>query len=364
MISRDKPAVMRARDWLWLLGINVVANLAAEVALNTHPGTRLWLEILIGAWPGFIVSTCISSMCAIVLPRLAPVLYENFGAAVRWVALVSTMLVLALAGSALALAILTGVGRIQGWNAFFPALQETLKTAILVTLVFGIYSIRIQALRSHLDKTTLALRTKERDEAEARRLASEAQLASLESRVNPHFFFNTLNSIAALTREDAVRAERMTTQLASLMRSSLSTDSTPLVPLEQEAQSVRDYLEIEQVRFGPRLRYDIQIAADASQAAVPRLSVQTVVENSVKYAVSVRPGGASITVSGCRENGRLHLTVTDDGPGFDVTAIPDGHGLALIRARLALLYKDDATLTIHRQDGRTSVAMNLPVDVL
>ena len=155
----------------------------------------------------------------------------------------------------------------------------------------------------------------------------------------------------------------MTTQLASLMRSSLSTDSTPLVPLEQEAQSVRDYLEIEQVRFGTRLRYDVQIATDARPLLVPRLSVQTIVENSVKYAVSTQPDGASITISGCRENGRLHLTVTDDGPGFDVTTIPDGHGLTLIRSRLALLYEDDATLLVCSQKGRTTVDMNLPIDV-
>jgi LytS/YehU family sensor histidine kinase len=215
-------------------------------------------------------------------------------------------------------------------------------------------------LRAQLDETTLALRTKQRDEAEARRAASESQLASLEARVNPHFLFNTLNSIAALTRQDAVGAERMTTQLASLMRSSLGVDSAPLVSLEQETQNVRDYLEIEQVRFGSRLRYDIRIADDVRMVLVPRFAVQTLVENSVKYAVSARHDGASIAVSGESTNGRVHLEVTDDGPGFDVALIPGGHGLESLRARLTLLYQGHAELCVESRSGRTTVRVDLP----
>ena len=153
--------------------------------------------------------------------------------------------------------------------------------------------------RSRLVAATLALRTKERDEAEARRVATEAQLASLESRVNPHFLFNTLNSIAALVRDDPAAAERMTGQLAALMRSSLY-QQTPLVTLDEELRIVRAYLEIEQVRFGDRLHYRFEVTEDATAALVPRLAVQTLVENSVKYAGHRRaapgrpscPGGA------------------------------------------------------------------------
>jgi sensor histidine kinase YesM len=352
--------MMRAREWLWLIAINVVANLVADLTLNKHPGENLLLEVLVGMWPGFIVSTTISSMCAVVLPRLVPFLHSRVGRWTRWLIVIATLVALAGAGSAFAVALLTIVGMVESWNAFVPIWQQTVKIAIFMTLVFGIYTVITEALKSQLDRTTLALRTKERDEAEARRVASEAQLASLESRVNPHFFFNTLNSIAALTREDAARAERMTTQLASLMRSSLSTDATPLVPLEQEAQHVRDYLEIEHVRFGDRLRFDIEIPAEASGILVPRLAVQTIVENSVKYAVSATREGASISISAQRANGRLRLAVTDDGPGFAPAATRDGHGLSLIRARLALLYSGDATLSIQSQPGRTTVTMDLP----
>jgi sensor histidine kinase YesM len=349
----------------WLLAINVVANIVGDLTLNEHTGDILWRDVLRNAWPGFIISTTISSMCVIVLPRLAPIVFRRFGVWVGWLILIAALVALAVIGSAVAVSLLTVLGRINSWGAFFPALQGTVKIAIFMTLVFGIYATITEALRTQLGKTTLALRTKERDEADARRMASEAQLASLESRVNPHFFFNTLNSIAALTREDAARAERMTTQLASLMRSALDVGSTPLVPLEQEIQNVRDYLEIEHVRFGDRLRYEIRVADDAGATLVPRLAVQTVVENSVKYAVSVQRNGASISVTAQRGHGRLRVDVADDGPGFDVAAVPDGHGLSLIRARLALLYQGDATLSVQSQAGRTIISMDLPAsDVL
>ena len=350
----------RRRDWVWLLAINVLANVVGDFALNKHVGLDMWREVLLGAWPGFVVSTTISSMCLIVLTYVAPMLFERFGVWTRWIILIPMLIGLAIVGNAIAVVILTLLGSVKDWNEFASAFNGSVRIAIAMTLLFGIYSTITGALRTQLDETTLALRTKERDEADARRMASEAQLASLESRVNPHFFFNTLNSIAALTREDAARAERMTTQLASLMRSSLDQSSQPLVPLDQEVQNVRDYLEIEHVRFGNRLRYDIHIGGQAASVLVPRLALQTIVENSVKYAVSPRRDGASVSIVGHRNHGRLRVDVIDDGPGFDAATIPDGHGLALIKARLTLLYGEDASLTVISQPGRTTVAMDLP----
>jgi sensor histidine kinase YesM len=359
--GREWVTAIRWSDVAWLLAINVVANVVIAATFRDYGDGPAWIAIVAGAWPGLVISTTISGLCLLVMPGLARAVHGAFGRWVRWVILTTALIALAVLGSAVAVALLTLLGRVEGWHVFVPTLLDTLKVAILITLVFGTYSTINETLRGQLDRTLLALRTKERDEAEARRLASEAQLASLESRVNPHFFFNTLNSIAALTREDAARAEKMTTQLASLMRSALNADETPLVALEQEAQSVRDYLEIEHVRFGERLRYDIEIAEEARTALVPRLAVQTVVENSVKYAVSPQREGATIRVSAERHDGRVHLQVVDDGPGFDVSTVTDGHGLALLRARLTLLYNGDASLSIDSRAGQTTVAMDLPV---
>src|SRR6185436_331647 len=133
--------------------------------------------------------------------------------------------------------------------------------------------IGYETLRGQLDAATDALRAKEREEERARHAATEAQLASLESRVNPHFLFNTLNSIAALTHSDPAGAERMTHQLASLMRSSLDSATPGLVTLDDELTLVRQYLNIERVRFGDRLRFTIDVDADAGETRLPRLSL-------------------------------------------------------------------------------------------
>jgi LytS/YehU family sensor histidine kinase len=191
-------------------------------------------------------------------------------------------------------------------------------------------------------------------------VAAEAQLASLESRVHPHFLFNTLNSIAALIHEDPAGAERMTGQLALLLRSSLD-QQTPLVTLAEELRTVRNYLEIERVRFGDRLRYDVAADASFTDVHVPRLAVQTLVENSVKYAVLPRREGAVIVVRASALNGLVRVEVEDDGPGFDATTTPEGHGLTLVRERLARTIGEGAALHIDAQPGQTRVTIELPV---
>jgi len=350
---------MRRRDWLWLLAINVFANIVATATLSDVTHRPAWI-VVTGAWPGFVISTTISSMCALILPPVTRALgpHRYWG---RWAVVIPTLVMLAIVGSAIAVTLLTLTGYFA-WEAFVPTVKNTARIAIAMTLLFGIYDVITKGLRSELDQKTLALRTKERDEAEARRLASEAQLASLESRVNPHFFFNTLNSIAALAREDAAGAERMTTQLASLMRSSLDMSSTPLIPLDQEIQNVRNYLEIEHVRFEHRLRYDIGVGDDVGGILVPRLALQTLVENSLKYAVSPRRDGGLISVTAHRDSDRVRLEVIDDGPGFDLDTAPDGHGLTLIKARLQLLYGHAAALAVSRRDGQTLVSIDLPAN--
>jgi signal transduction histidine kinase len=174
-------------------------------------------------------------------------------------------------------------------------------------------------------------------------LAAEARLASLESRVRPHFLFNSLNSAIALILEDPPRAEQVLVRLAALLRYSLDADRARLVPLGEELRIVVDYLEIERVRFGDRLRYRVEIAPELETHRVPAFALQTLVENSVKYAVATRTTGGEIRVAAKRNGGRLELAVEDDGPGF-TAPLPVGHGLDTLRSRLEVLYGNAATL--------------------
>jgi sensor histidine kinase YesM len=306
------------------------------------------------------ITWCISPLCMIVLPKVTPTVFRRFRAPLNWLIAITVMLALAAAGSLFAVTVLALFGYIRLSNILLVWVDNSLKVSVIVTLLVGIFFTARGIMRSRLKEATLALRTKERDEAEARRLATEARLASLESRVQPHFLFNTLNSIAALIPQDPTGAERMTGQLASLLRSSLDTAATPLVPLEHESQIVKDYLEIERVRFGDRLTYHLQVDQDASAVPVPRMSLQTLVENSVKYAVSPSRTGATIWIRGRLEQARLCLEVEDDGPGFEADAELPGHGLALLRERLQMTYGPTATLTISARNSHTVAMVSLP----
>src|SRR6185369_6496047 len=176
-----------------------------------------------------------------------------------------------------------------------------------------------------------------------------------------HFLFNTLNSIAALVRDRPADAERVIEQLSSLMRSSLDRRASSLVTLDEEVALVRSYLDIERVRFGERLRFQIDPASGCGSALVPRLSLQTLAENCVKYAVSPSRGGAAVAVRAAADGERLRVSVEDDGPGFDGSHLPDGHGLQLLKSRLAMTFGDQVALHIESKPGRTMVVLDLPL---
>jgi len=365
MASEPATAWQRHRalpDWVHVALINAAAALLVVLAFSGVTWRTPWRQVVEAFAVAYFISTCIGFPCAYLLPRLSNGL--RMGAIdypYKWIVLIAAMLGLAIGGSFVALAALWLIGYIPSASLLPAWLGGSLKIAIIVTLLFGIFTTAMEIGRSRLAAATLALRTKERDEAEARRIATEAQLASLESRVNPHFLFNTLNSIAALVRDDPAAAERMTGQLAALMRSSLY-QQTPLVTLDEELRVVRAYLEIEQVRFGDRLQYRFDIEEGAAAVPVPRLALQTLVENSVKYAVSPRRDRTTIVIRAARGNGRLRLEVRDDGPGFPASGAPEGHGLALLESRLAMNFGAGARLAVDGRSGGTSVTIELPAD--
>jgi sensor histidine kinase YesM len=338
------------------------AAIAAAITMAFADWTRHtpWRYALEQFLVAFFITSCISPVCMIVLPKVTAPVFGRFRAPLNWLIVIAVMLVLAAAGSLFAVTALAAAGYLRRSEILRIWFDNSLKVSVIVTLTVGIFFTARGIMHSRLKQATLALRTKERDEAEARRLASEAKLASLESRVHPHFLFNTLNSIAALIPQDPVGAERMTGQLASLLRSSLDTAATPLIALEHELAVVRNYLEIERVRFGDRLHYDIQADTKLTDREVPRLSLQTLVENSVKYAVSSRKTGGTIWIRAHLENEQLRLDVEDDGPGLQGGSELPGHGLALLRERLELAYGSAATLTVEETGGHTMVSIRIP----
>ena len=344
--------------WLRILLANVAGALAV-VGINGGFSPLVHLGALAqGVGVSLVYANCIGTLLAVSIPAVVDRCWaETF--AMRWSILLAAIVVVTSVGTLVANTILFVVGFIPR-GQFEDWMWGSLSTALVVSLILAVAITAYETMRSQLGDATIALRTKERDEAEARRVAAEAQLASIESRVQPHFLFNTLNSIAALVHDDPAGAERMTGQLAALLRSALDSTATPLVTLDDELRVVRAYLDIERVRFGERLRYDVTLEEGTGSAMVPRMALQTLVENSVKYAVSPRREGGSICVTAAAENGRVRVTVEDDGPGFNAAHRLEGHGLALLEARLAMLFGDRASMRVESRPGRSAVTIDVP----
>lgn len=245
-------------------------------------------------------------------------------------------------------------------NEYWIEFRASIPIAIVITLVTGLSITSFETLRHRLQTATLELRTRQMEQERANKLLAEARLSSLESRIHPHFLFNTLNSIAALIPSDPKRAEDTVGKLASLLRFSLNANQGGLVPLEQEVKVVRDYLDIELTRFGARLRYEIAIPDALEGAQVPPLALQCLVENCIKHVVAQRGEGATIRVEGWRDDERVRLSVRDDGPGFSLEAITPEHGLGNLIARLELLFGERGQLEVTRKEGTTTVNLVYP----
>lgn len=206
-------------------------------------------------------------------------------------------------------------------------------------------------------------RAAEREGERFRSAAKAAELRSLRYQVNPHFLFNTLNSLSALVmtgKED--RAEQMIQSISRFYRHSLAEDSTGDVSLEDEVDLQEHYLEIEAVRFPDRLRVRVDLPPELSQLKVPGMILQPLVENSVKYGVSASNRPVTISIMAREEYGRLVLRVSDDGPG-----LPSGHsggfgiGLANVRDRLEARFGREATITSGQLPVGYETELRLPM---
>src|SRR3989440_11827222 len=183
---------------------------------------------------------------------------------------------------------------------------------------------------------------------------ARAQLDALKMQLHPHFLFNTLNTISVLMNEDVILANRLLLRLSDLLRLALNTTDAHEVPLRQELEFLRSYLEIEQTRFQDRLTVRLDIDAGAFEAQVPNLILQPLVENAIRYAVAPRATKSTIEIRATRLNGQIELQVRDDGPGIEgtqKTAGVAGIGLRNTRSRLEKLYGSAHSFDLLTADG-------------
>jgi sensor histidine kinase YesM len=211
--------------------------------------------------------------------------------------------------------------------------------------------------------TFVAVRRANRFQQEALRLevlSKDAELRALQAQVNPHFFFNSLNSVRALVFESPEAAAQMIDRLASLMRYALTAGMSETVPLREELEAVEAYLAIEKIRFEERLRPSIDIEDGLQELPIPPMSLQTLVENAVKYGVESSSSGSDIRIVARRDGGNIRIEVANTGairPFVDSTRV----GLANARKRLALAVGKEASLDLSENSGWVRATLQLPV---
>jgi sensor histidine kinase YesM len=205
-------------------------------------------------------------------------------------------------------------------------------------------------------------RAAERRGLEVQMFAREAELRSLRAQIDPHFLFNSLHSISALTAIDPQAARRMTIQLGQFLRDTLAVGSKARIPLARELQLAERYLEIERVRFGDRLQVEVD-AGGADRCLVPPLLLQPLVENAVTHGIAQAIGGGTIRLAAWTTSGSLRIRVENPCDPDRPRRTGTGVGLSNVRARLTALHGDAAWVTAAEAEGAWRVEIALPLAV-
>jgi len=198
----------------------------------------------------------------------------------------------------------------------------------------------------------------EKEKAKIDQLFAESSLNHLKEQVNPHFMFNSLNSVKALISEDPEKAKTAVVVLADILRNSLNSSSKPTIPLKEELNHCRDYLEMEKIRFEERLQYEINVQEEITSVTIPPLSIQTLVENAIKHGLNESLVGGKISIDCQEDKDSIVIAVANDG-----TLKPNnsnGIGIKNLTKRFELLYAENFNFTISEKKGKVVAQFKLP----
>ena len=234
---------------------------------------------------------------------------------------------------------------------------------IFTTLPFGVAVYLCVVGIEHATRYFIDAREREVQVARLSEQLSSARFAALQAQLNPHFLFNTLNTITVLVRDDDRQgAVSIIEHLSELLRRTLSRHQANEVTLGEELDLVRQYVAIEQARFSDRLRPEFRIPETLMSAAVPSFGLQHLVENAIRHGIAKHTDAGHLLLTGTRSGDVLEISVSDDGLGIDPAApVPPGHGIDNTRERLRALYGERASLEITRRaSGGTIATLRLP----
>jgi hypothetical protein len=242
-----------------------------------------------------------------------------------------------------------------------PAISDSplLLLPVLMYAVFVVLAVRT------VSDTVRFLYRYAREQAEVAALArdqtTQAQLSALQAQLNPHFLFNALNTVAALVRTDPPAAEDTVGNLAQVLRRTLDRTRRTFSSLDDEVDYLKAYLSVEKERLGDRLTVRWQIDPRTRMLRIPPMTLQPLVENSLKHGIGGRLEGGTLTIRSILDDGALVLEVADDGAGF-LPRFREGTGLRNLRERLDTLYGDGSELRINRGSSGATVTVRIPVN--
>ncbi len=328
-LTRELPA-----ELAWCVGVAVILTLLLS---------PFWIDGTLEQWLmalyfNTIISLSIGLTVSQSLRLLMPLVRRRFeGSALVTSAKVAIGLVATTVGVEIAVRI---VERLQGMRAE-SVRPDVLRIGLVVVVVILAIDIGYEKLRERA-------RRDEMHAEQARKEALRAELKALQARTNPHFLFNSLNTVAGLIDDDPRAAEQMLERLADLFRYALNSAEVGWVRLGDELDAVRGYLEVESIRLGERLRFDIDLDGGLLDELVPPLVLQPLVENAVQHAIAPRREGGRLWIRGERRDSVSRLIVEDDGGGLAAPGDGNGTGSSLreLRERLGMLYGDGASLEL------------------
>jgi two-component system, LytTR family, sensor histidine kinase AlgZ len=330
----------------WLIVCVLLAAVFARLGLG-------WLEALAFLLPLFLVYSFVC-LSAWYVSRATPLRTSGI------------LRILASAGLAASVAAGLWLGLARAWVAaltatdmFSPAAD---RYARQMPFVFAIgVMLFLLALAVHYVLIAFeTARQAERRQLELEILARDAELRALRAQIDPHFLYNSLNSISALTASDPAGARRMCLLLGEFLRNTLHVSTRQRIPLADELALAERFLSIEQVRFGSRLQIERRVDEASSACLVPPLLLQPLVENAVTHGIARLLEGGVIRLDISRNNGDLRIVLDNPSDSDAAPPRPGGMGLDNVRRRLAAMFGHDATMAIHAGAGQFRVELHLP----
>lgn len=308
---------------------------------------------------GRIAATCLMGFLTTHLARL---LIKRVGLLSRPLEKVWPLLLLVLLASAIFYGFLIMIS-FEVFNLYFSARASQLsylKKVLAFTADSGLF-VSSWLLIYFFEHYNADSRRRKVDSLKLESTVRELELKTLKAHINPHFIFNSLNSIRALVDENPERARRAITELSNLLRSSMQTEKLQLVSLQHELDIIKDYLALETIRFEDRLQVQMEIEPATLDLPVPPMMLQTLVENAIKHGISTRINGGWIKIRSLIRDGQHFLEVANSG-NLNGTVITAGFGLSSTQNRLQILFGNKARLEIRQSEKEVVLSVvNMPI---